>query len=335
MRCRLPLILLCAVLAPAIFPASAHVALATRENGNLAYATPIPDPLRSSVAYGHLQAGKAAYFRMEMERGNRLVLAVTVNRADSPVPDLVVMGPGIQPSRQVPIGVEMPPASGVRIIPGSPPEKGEFEPFSPSVIYHVASFTTTVDEPGTYYAVVLAHGEETDYGFVVGYKEEFTVGEWILIPASLVHIYLWEGQSGWAVAAPYLIVFLACLGILSWQQMEEGKVRGTRAWLASLAGILYIGTGGSTLYQMLRALFLTSSTMESAITMVFALIPIILGVWALRLGRPGLSPTEGMRLSLLAVGILGLVAWAGLIAGPVLALTATMLPKGSTGDGPV
>jgi len=333
MRCPIPLVLFFTVLVLLTLPVSAHAPLAAGENQNLAHATLIPDPLKSYVVYGHLhEPGEAAYFRMELARGDRLVLAVNVNRADSPVPDLVVMGPGIEPL-QVPLSLEIPPGSGVRVIPGAPPAKGEYEPFSPSVIYDMASFTTTIEEPGTYYAAVIASGGETDYGFVVGYKEEFTACEWLLIPASLVRIYLWEGQPWWAVAAPYLVVLLAGLGILAWQQKREGRARGTRAWLASLAGILYLGTGASTAYQMLRALSLTGYTPESTLTLVFALIPILLGVWALRLGRPGLSPTRGMRLSLVAVGVLGLIAWAGLLGGPVFAIAAAILPKGSTGDG--
>jgi hypothetical protein len=62
--------------------------------------------------------------------------------------------------------------------------KGEYEPFSPSVIYEVASYTTTIGIPGTYYAAVLATEEETDYSFVAGYKEQFTAAEWLLIPVS-------------------------------------------------------------------------------------------------------------------------------------------------------
>lgn len=335
MSSRPSLVLLCIAALILVPPAAAHSPLGARENHNLAYATPIPDPLRSYVVYGHLHTGEAAYFRMEMARGDRLILAVNVNRADSPIPELVVMGPGIRPSLQLPLAIEIPPASGVRVIPGTPPAKGWYEPFSPSVIYGVAEYDTVIDEPGTYYAVVRSSEGEAGFSFVVGYREEFTVGEWILLPASLVHIYLWEGQPSWAVAAPYILVLLAGLGILLLRQRREGKARGTRAWLASLAGLLYLGTGASTTCQVLWALSLAGFTPESIITLVLALIPLLLGVWALRLGRPGLSPTERMRLSLLAVGVLGLAAWAGLIGGPVLALTAAMLPKGSTGDGPV
>jgi hypothetical protein len=333
MRFLIPLVLLCivAVVAP---PASAHAPLGAGENHDLATATLVPDPLKSFVVYGHLhEPGEAAYFRMEMARGDRLVLAVNVNGAAAPVPDLVVMGPGIPPSGTVPLSPEIPPGSGVRVIPGAPPAKAEYEPFSPSVIYEVASYTMSIEEPGTYYAAVLSQAGETDYSFVVGYREQFTAAEWLLIPFSLIGIYIWEGQPAWAVAAPYALVILLCLGILAWQERRAGTKREIRAWAASLGGILCLGTGASTIYQMLRALSLTGYAPESTITLAFALIPILLGAGALRLGRPGLPATLGRRLSLVVVGVLGLVAWAGLMMGPVLALVAAVLPKGSPGEG--
>jgi drug/metabolite transporter (DMT)-like permease len=97
--------------------------------------------------------------------------------------------------------------------------------------------------------------------------------------------------------------------------------------------MLYLGTGASTITQMLRTLSLTGYTPESTVTLIFALIPILLGIWALRLGRPNLPTTWRRRISLAIVGVLGLVAWAGLLAGPVLALVAAVLPEGSGGKG--
>jgi hypothetical protein len=262
-----------------------------------------------------------------MARGDRLVLAVNVNKADSPIPDLIVMGPGIQPPGRVPPTLEIPAGAGAMVIRGTPPAKGEYEPFSPSVIYETSSFTTTIGEPGTYYAAVMATEGETDYSFVVGYKEQFTASEWLFIPVSLIGIYLWEGQPAWAVAAPYALVILLSLGILAWKQKREGIGRGIQAWVASCSGILYLGTGASTLFQMLRAFSLTGYSPEGFITVIFAIIPVLLGVWILRLGRPGRRPTGMSRISLALAGALGLVAWAGLLAGPVLALVAAILPR--------
>jgi len=334
MRCPIPLILLCIGVVTVTLPASAHAPLAPGLNENLASATLIPDPLKSYVVYGHLhEAGEAAYFRMEMAQGERLVLAVNVNRPGSPIPDLVVMGPGIQSSGTVPPSIEVPEGNRVRLILGKPPAKGEYEPFSPSVIYEVASSTATIEQPGTYYAAVTSASGEVDYSFVVGYREQFTAAEWLFIPVSLVGIYLWEGQPAWVVAAPWVLVLLASLGILAWQQKAGRAKRGVQAWVASLAGMLCLGTGASTICQMLRALSLTGYAPESTITLIFALIPVLLGTWALRLGRPGLPATRGNRLSLAVAGVLGLVAWAGLLIGPVLALVAAILPGGSAGKG--
>ena len=335
MGSRIPLpLVLCLGLLLATLPVSAHAPLGPGENGDRAHATLIPDPLKSYVVYGHLhEAGEAAWFRMEMARGDRLILAVNVNRADSPLPNLVVSGPGIMPSGPVPPGLKLLAQDQAVVMIGTPPVKGEYEPFSPSVIYEVASFTTTIEQPGTYYASVAAPEGETDYSFVVGYREDFTIAEWLTIPLSLIGIYLWEGQPAWAVAAPYIIVILAGLGILLWQQEKEGIKRGIREWLASLAGLLYLGTGASTLCQMFWALSLTGYAPECAVTLIFAIIPALLGIWILRLGRPGLLGTRRRRISLAVAGLLGLVAWAGLLFGPVLAIVAAVLPGGSAGEG--
>ena len=330
MRYLVPALLLCISLIIATMPVSAHAPLGPGENGNLASATLIPDPLKSYVVYGHLhEAGEAAYFRMEMARGERLLLAVNVNRGDSPVPDLIVMGPGITSSGTVPPSIEVPMGSGALVIRGTPPAKGEYEPFSPSVIYEVASFTTTIEKPGTYYAAVTSDTGEVDYSFVVGYKEQFTAAEWLFIPFSLIGIYLWEGQPPWAVAAPYAIVLLLGIGILAWQQRTAGTKRYARLWIASICGLLYLGSGLGKVVQMFWVFSFTGYSPEGSITLIFAAIPILLGIWALWLGRPELPATTGWRISLGIIGGLGLVAWAGLLIGPVLALIAAVLPEES------
>ncbi len=307
--------------------ASAHTPLAPGENQNLAGATVIPDPLKSWVVYGHLdEPGEAAYFRMEMAQGDRLVLALNINQAGAPIPDLFVMGPGIPSSGTVPPSVEVPPGTGSLVIPGTTPDMAVYEAFSPSVIYEVASYSADIEIPGTYYAVVYTTGHELDYGQVVGYKEEFTAAEWLVIPFSQVGIYLWEGQSPWFVAAPYIIVILVGIGLMVWQQKRVGNTRMIQAWVASLAGLLYIATGVSILNQMFWVFSFTGYSPESSITLLFAAIPILLGFLALWIGRvkPLVSPRD--RISLVIIGGLGLVAWAGLIIGPVLALIAAFLP---------
>ena len=63
------------------------------------------------------------------------------------------------------------------------------------------------------------------------------------------------------------------------------------------------------------------------ITLIFALIPILLGVWALRIARSTSPQSKEDRLSLVIIGLLGLLFWAGLIIGPVIAFIAALVPE--------
>jgi hypothetical protein len=65
------------------------------------------------------------------------------------------------------------------------------------------------------------------------------------------------------------------------------------------------------------------------VTLVFAIIPMALGILALRVGRTLSIRTMQDRGSLMLIGILGLILWAGLIIGPVLAIVAAVLPERS------
>jgi hypothetical protein len=321
-------ILLFICMAALIVPICAHAPLSPGVNEDLPGATVISDPLKSWVVYGHLhEAGDTAYFRLDMQERQRLVLALNVNSAGAPVPDLIVMGPGIESSGIAPPSLEIPPGSGVLVIPGTRPASAGYEAFSPSALYEVAAFTTVINETGTYYAAVYTPEDDLSYSFVAGYKEEFTAAEWLTVPLSVIGIYLWEGQSPLFVAAPYLVVIAAGLGILYWQQKRTKKSRTIPAWIASIAALLFIGTGASTINQMLWVLSFTGYSPESTITLVFAAIPFALGIVALWVCRKGRIVTIRDRVVLLVIGGLGLVFWAGLIAGPVLLVLAAALPE--------
>ena len=325
----------CIIACLLVLPANAHAPFEPGDNAALYNATRVIDPAKSSVAYGHLhEAGDAAYYRLDMQEGRRLVIAVNANHAGAPVPGLVVMGPGIPSAGTLPPDIEIPPGNGAVVIPGTPAEFAMYEPFSPSVIYGVSSFSNIIEQPGTYYAVVYATAPDTSYSFVAGYKEEFTPVEWLSVPISLLNIYLWEGQSPWFIAAPCIIVVLAGLAILYWRQEKAGAARTPPRWLSSMAGLLYLGTAAVTLNQMIWALAYTGFSSSALVTVFFILVPVVLGLLALWIGRPGITFSIRDRAILFLVGILGLAFWAGIYIGPVLALTAGLIPEGTWNRGP-
>lgn len=322
------LLVLCFLLLPGIVPALAHTPLTAGENENLMSATAIENTEKSWVVYGYLrEAGDLAYYRLDMHPGQRLVLAVNSNTGDAPVPDLIVMGPGIESSGIPPPSLQIPPGSGVRVIPGTPPPRGEYEPFSPSVIYEVATFSLPVSREGTYYGVVSTPEDGVHYSLVAGYKEEFSVGEWLLIPFSVVGIYQWEGQPLAVVLAPLAMVLAIGIGVLLWQQ-SRGSGRPVRGWLLSLGGLLYAGGAAITFTQMVRALSITGFSPAASLTCLFVAIPALLGIGSLRMGRTTPSPHLRSRLLLAAIGGLGFLFWAGYLIGPLLILGAALLPGG-------
>ena len=105
-------------------------------------------------------------------------------------------------------------------------------------------------------------------------------------------------------------------------------IRGPFGWLAVTAGLLYLGTGAILLVQTVVALAKAGPTAAAVLPAIYLLVAVLLGSVALRnglrrTGRGGWGTRNG-GFSMIVVGIVGLVAWAGLLLGPVLALAAGM-----------
>jgi hypothetical protein len=319
------------VLSLLVAPAWGHAPLSTGENGNLSMATVISQPEKSYVVYGHIhEPGEAVYFRFDMAAGQTLNTGLLVNRKDSPVPELIIMGPGVPSSGTPPPSLQVPPGSGVLVIPGKMPEQAMYEPFSPAALFPVASYTQKVAESGTFYAVVYSAEGEQDYSFAPGSREEFTASEWLLIPISVIGIHVWEGQSLFVVLAPCIAVVLLGIALLLYRQKTAGTARSPFSWLAIIAGLLYLGGASITFTQMVRALAITGWDPSAILTLIFIGIPVVLGIVALMTGlRSGHPVTTKDRFLVAVIGVVGLLFWAGLIIGPVIALVAAIVPSGT------
>jgi len=94
-----------------------------------------------------------------------------------------------------------------------------------------------------------------------------------------------------------------------------------------------MGSGATVLFQLAFSLIQTSIVSEATITIVFALIPILLGIGTLRLSWTAEQKTDlKSRIYLAVVGVAALFAWAGLIIGSALAIIASALPRRSNTD---
>jgi hypothetical protein len=308
--------------------ASAHVPIAGGENDHLEDALVVEDPTKSWVVYDRLDAGGTAkYYRFEMGEGEELRLSVFTPEKTEFSPGIVVMGPGIAPTGTLPPFVEVPAGEGAAVIPGQAPEETEFEPFTPAALYPGAATSLPVPAAGTYHVAVFEPDEGGAFGLVVGFREEFSVPEFLLVPFAVIGIHRWEGQPLAFILAPLICTLLAGFGLLGWK-MRAGDIaiRGPFGWLAVSAGLFYVGTGLILLLQISVALEKTGPDPAAVLPLVYVFIAVILGSIAIRTGLA--DDGRGSRrggLYMVFLGVLGLFAWAGLLIGPVLALAAGIL----------
>ncbi|MEN6341953.1 MAG: hypothetical protein ABFC89_05280 [Methanospirillum sp.] len=302
---------------------SAHAPIGVGSNEEIANATLFPDPEKSYVLYTELhEGGEAQYYRFPLRNGQRLYGSLQVPGPGSMVPDLVIIGPGIVPSGDLPSFVEVPAGSSAMVIPGDHPGTPSYEPFTPQPVYEVARFNVTVPKDGDYYLAVYGP-EGCKYSLAPGYIEEFTASEWLLIPWSVVSIHLWEGQSPAYIFAPLaVVVIIGGLALFMLYQKGRGSMPDLAGWLILVAGLLYLGGAGMTGLQVVHAVQRTGWDSGVLLTLAFIAGPLFLGAYAILLGvrSPGAAPSLRRGVAMVVIGLLGLLLWAGLLVGPIFAI---------------
>lgn len=323
----LALVLLFLGLLPQVF---GHAPLMPGNNETLATATVVPDPTKSWVLYSELhEGGEAQYYRFDILQGQRIhvsLLKSTETEQMDFVPSFVLMGPQLVSQGTVPTYVEMPDGDGSIVVEGRQPSQATYEPFSPSAFYQVAELQMSAPASSTYYVAVYEPSRGGYYGVVIGDRESFTISEWILAPLSFISIYQWEGQPLSLIFAPAAITLAVGILILLWWRRTGETPRTAFQWTGALAGLLFLAYGFTVMYQMLYALGRTPAGPDVVITVIFALIPLILGmatIWIALRRTINVRTRVGMAI----IGLIALFAWAGFIVGPVLAVLASVLPK--------
>ncbi len=302
--------------------ASAHAPLGVGSNEDIANATLMSNPEKSFVIYTELhESGEAQYYHFPMQQGENLYGSLQVPGPGSMVPNIVIIGSGIESTGNVPSFIEIPAGSGAMVIEGKTPGKPAYEPFSPQPIYEVAHFNVSVPRKGDYYIAVYGPSGGK-YSLAPGFLEQFTPAEWLQIPWSVISIHLWEGQSPWVVFAPMILIVIGGLVLIGIYRKKLELHQDPIRWMMLISGLLYLGGAAMTGLQIIHAVLVTGYTNEVIVTILFLVGPIILGIFAILEGarqpRPNSLLKSGMKM--VVIGVLGFLIWAGLIIGPGLAL---------------
>jgi hypothetical protein len=319
----------------------AHSPVFPEENHGPSTAYEIDDPAKSWAIYTWLKHdGIADYYTFTISEGEKIQVSLIV--PDNPahfgfLPAFTLIGPGLTQRDSVPDYVEVPSGYGTIVVDGTDPGKAVYEPFTPGWFYELGTLTMNAPSNGTYYVAVFNPELHDDthnhvnkangYAIVVGYVEEFTPLELILIPYRVHGIYVWEGQNQLIIFIPILLVGIIG-GAIAYRRSKRGQhPRGISKWLATFGGLAFLGTAAGTIYQILFTFTRTGITVEALITLTIVIVSIILGVLTLRYalwGKPNL--TIWRRVGLLVIALVALFAWSGLYLGPTLLIAAAIVP---------
>lgn len=310
--------------------ASAHAPIGSGDNESLATATLVTDPIKSWAIYGELhEGGEAQYYKFDATKGQRihLTLLTTTSAEDATfTPGIILMGPGLPSQGTVPNFVQTPAGAAVTAINGTRPAQATYEAFAPSSYEQLADIALDAPASGTYYVAVQNTDRGGHYGLAIGDRESFTLAEWLLNPFSLVSVYAWERQSLPLVFAPALAVMFLGLIVLVRRHMS-GRRLDLIGWLAAMAGLAYLSTGATVVSQMFISMSNAPVDGFVVATLIFALLPIVVGALTLRLAvRQSGRWTLRSRLYLGLLGGGAVVVWAGYLLGPILAIVAAVVP---------
>jgi hypothetical protein len=311
----------------------AHAPLGTGDNESIGKATFVPDPTKSWALFAQLNSdGDAQYYTFTITTGQKIHVTMYKSMRSEDAnfnPRLVIIGPDVTAQGSIPTKITVPTGSNARLVTQTQPIP-TYEPFSPSTFTGLADETLENPTPGKYYLVVYEQSDAPTgghYGLAIGDRETYTVDEWILIPFNLMNIYQWEGQSLPIILVPMIATLIIGFILVTWRFKKQCNLINPMAWLGAIAGLTFIGTGATALYQMLAAATHVTVGAEAIVTLIFAIVPLVIGLITLRLSIVKSDKVSvKKRVYYVILGVAALFMWAGLLIGPLLALVSSVLP---------
>ncbi|QLH75065.1 MAG: hypothetical protein HPY73_06170 [Methanomassiliicoccales archaeon] len=321
------------MLALSSLPATGHSPAFPSSNTSIETAWEVHDPSKSWAIYTTLPEGKAHYYKMDLQKGDRILINLIIPVKEHErgfLPVMTLIGPGLTAGQALPSLIEVPDGLGHVYVPSDHDGDPEFEPFSPGTYVKVSSLDMDAPEGGTYYVAVWEHpsspGKGGNYAFPVGFKESFTFEEIVLIPFSLLKVYVWEGQEQSLTMLPMVVMLILGFFVFLWKRYELIPRMRMLHYSAYFAGLLIAGSGLVTTVQLIRSVMEVPIDGMVLVTLSIIFVQIGIGVYLVRSGYTGKKMTTAARAVMFLMGIVALLAWAGYIIGPAMAMIGSLLP---------
>lgn len=333
---------------------SGHLPIYKSGGSTIDDALHIPDIQVSYAIYAEFERGVGSHFySFGAGAGEPLhfqMAVPTFDRFDGFVPEVLLIGPGLQPADAdieevlTHYSVSLPPQTGVlRWIYDGPMYDEEFEPFTQTTFWVRQTVDTTLEVAGTYYFMIALPvdlqvledvGDDTTYKylFAPGVEEDFGIVDFVLIPYDWYSTKTFWEENPLIFLLPTYVTVLGGLALYSYlpTRLRPGLRSGDRVqriliYSALLGALLMIGGGlNQVIFLMWSPLFTESSI--GVVVLILQSAAVVVGVVALKItvGKPGFSAMPKLLATSLIVTV-ALVIGAGFIAGPVLLLGASLV----------
>jgi len=324
--------LLVFLILPIIIPSiAAHVPISAQDGETLETAYYIEEPTKSWVIYSNLHEGaEPQYFAFNIEAGMRIRMMLAIPIHSDPnafQPSIALMGPGLSNSSSIPSYLEIPESAGVMIF-DSESATLAYEGFTPTSFYEMIQLEILAPLTGEYYFAVYEPNEGGSFSVALGYVESFTLEEWVLVPFNVMMIHQWNGQSLLMILAPMILTIILGLTYLLNRRNEFPILENPMSWFGIVGALSFIGSGVTIFYEMIIAA-LASANLQLIITIIFGLLPILLGYYTIRIMvTENWHDQKARRFRLLALGLIAPFLWAGLLIGPALVILSFFVKKG-------
>jgi len=307
----------------------AHIPIVPDDGTSLATATEIIDPWKSWFYYTELSSGEAHYYKFDASTDERIRFMLNIPIFEGErgfTPTFILMGPGIPDQGTPDASIEIPSGAGVMVIEPSTLEP-EYEGFTPLSQYMLVDLNMSAPETGTYYIAVYHDSLGGRYALVTGYVEAYTIVGWITVPLDVMILLQWTGQNLFFILLPTFIPLLFGLIFLFSRHRSVFTKNRILGLLGTLGGLMFLGSALSFSTQMIYALTQAPANWTIIPSLIFILLPLLLGILTLRIVHN--ENYWEKRNNLFILVLLGLVApfvWAGLYIGPILVMSSGLIP---------